>query len=466
MAKRILIIDDEVSICRILSRFLGRNGYETEEVYSGKHALQLLNAKDYDLILCDYNLGDICGMEILEQVQARFPQTIVIFISGTGDIPTAINLVKGGAYQFLTKPLYPDIILETISHAFQENKTIPGKSAPALPVAPDPDYIKGSSPAATRLFEYVNLVAPTDYNVIIRGETGTGKEALAQFLHKGSRRRDHSFIAIDCGSLSRELAASELFGHQKGAFTGAQQDKKGAFELADGGTLFLDEIGNLSYEIQMLLLRALQEKVIRRVGEIQERKVDVRVLVASNDNLQELVYQKKFREDLYHRLNEFTLDVPPLRERMADIPLFVNAFMQQAARHLGKKAPDVSPGVWDLFYSYTWPGNIRELQNVIKRACLLTPEGHSISEKSLPLEITTKGCSMHKMAANDIPATAYKEDLTEDFRLKNVILEAERNKILSVLEEVNYNKTKAAALLDIDRKTLYNKLKLINEDSK
>jgi two-component system response regulator HydG len=465
MVKRILIIDDELSICQILSNFLNRNGYDAEVAHSGMQAMQLLSGKDYDLILCDYNLGDICGIEILEQVQARFPKVIVIFISGTGDIPTAVNLVKGGAYHFLTKPLYPDLILTTIDHAFRDDKSIRAKNAGALPASPDPDYIRGTSSAANRLFEYVDLVAPTDYNVIIRGETGTGKEALAKFLHKGSQRKERPFIAIDCGSLSLELAASELFGHQKGAFTGAQQDKKGAFELADGGTLFLDEIGNLPYETQMLLLRALQEKVIRRVGEIQERKVDIRVIVASNNNLQELVHQKKFREDLYHRLNEFTLDVPPLRERMSDLPLFVGAFTRQVARHLGKKVADIAPEVWDLFYGYSWPGNIRELQNVIKRACLLTPEDEFISEGSLPLEITANLCGIGKIPG-DLSANSYKEDLVEDFRLKNVILEAERNKILSVLEEVNYNKTKAAALLDIDRKTLYNKLKVINEEFK
>lgn len=465
MAKRILIADDELSICQILSRFLSRNGYDTEVVHSGKQAMHLLNEKVYDLILCDYNLGDICGIEILEQVRARFPQTIVIFISGMGDIPTAVNLVKGGAYHFLTKPLYPDLILETIDHAFQEDKPTQKKSISASSPAPEPDYIKGSSPAAKRLFEYVDLVAPTDYNVIIRGETGTGKEALAQFLHKGSRRKDRSFIAIDCGSLSRDLAASELFGHQKGAFTGAQQDKKGAFELADGGTLFLDEIGNLPYETQMLLLRALQEKVLRRVGEVRERKVNVRVIVASNDNLQDLVHQKKFREDLYHRLNEFTLDAPPLRERMADLPLFVDAFMQQAAGHLGKKIAGIGREVWELLYNYSWPGNIRELQNVIKRACLLTPEDHFISEQSLPLEITAKTFCMPAIAL-EANSFSQREGEPQDSRLKNVILEAERNKILSVLEEVNYNKTKAAALLDIDRKTLYNKLKVINEEFK
>ena len=457
--KNILIVDDEPSICQILHQFLKRHGFNTTIANSGSQAFQLLKANKYDLILCDYNLGDIIGVEILNKVQQLSPETIVIFISGYGDINTAVNLIKDGAYHFLTKPLYPDLILETITNALNQNK--PYKKSDSTPIveahAPV-TYIKGKSPAATRLFQHINLVAPTTYNVIIHGDTGTGKEALAHFLHIGSNRSSQPFVAIDCGSLSKELAASELFGHKKGAFTGALQDKKGAFEAADGGTLFLDEIGNLPYEVQNYLLRALQEKLIRRVGDIQEVKVDVRVIVASNENLLELVQQKLFREDLYHRLNEFTLEVPTLHERKPDLYLFIDEFIKQATFNLGKKINGLTEEVRDLFDAYHWPGNIRELQNVIKRACLLTEANNPIDKNSLPLEIITplnKKSRAEESIGDNTSRTSS--------GLKDIALEAERTRIYDVLEKVNYNKTKAAEILEIDRKTLYNKLRIMKD---
>jgi two-component system response regulator HydG len=462
-SRSILIVDDEPSICQILNQFLKRHGFITTIANSGSQAFQLLKANKYDLILCDYNLGDIVGVEILNKVRQISPETIIIFISGYGDINTAVNLIKDGAYHFLTKPLYPDLILETINNSLNQarpakksDQTAPADAAP-IPVT----YIKGNSPAAIRLFQHINLVAPTTYNVIIHGDTGTGKEALAHFLHTGSNRSSQPFIAIDCGSLSKELAASELFGHKKGAFTGAMNDKKGAFELADGGTLFLDEIGNLPYEVQNYLLRALQEKLIRRVGDILEVKVDVRVIVASNENLQELVQQKLFREDLYHRLNEFTLEVPTLHERKPDLPLFVDEFIKQATHHLGKKINGLKEEVKELFDAYHWPGNIRELQNVIKRACLLTEANGFIDRNSLPLEIVAPFNGNNRHARNEEPEMS--AAIRPSSGLKDVALEAERIRIYKVLEKVNYNKTKAAEILEIDRKTLYNKLKLMKE---
>lgn len=460
-SRSILIVDDEPAICQILNQFLKRHGFITTIANSGSQAFQLLKANKYDLILCDYNLGDIIGVEILNKVQQISPETIFIFISGYGDINTAVNLVKDGAYHFLTKPLYPDLILQTIENALNQTRPDNRKADhPQEPIAQAPaTYIKGKSPAAIRLFQHINLVAPTTYNVIIHGDTGTGKEALAHFLHTGSNRASKPFIPIDCGSLSKELAASELFGHKKGAFTGALQDKKGAFELADGGTLFLDEIGNLPYEVQNYLLRALQEKLIRRVGDIIEVKVDVRVIVASNENLQELVQQKLFREDLYHRLNEFTLEVPTLHDRKPDLPLFVEEFIKQATANLGKKIKGITDEVNDLFNAYQWPGNIRELQNVIKRACLLTEADSLIGKQSLPLEIITPLNKRNKTEEVD-ESPIVKSSLG----LKDVALEAERIRIYKVLEKVNYNKTKAAELLEIDRKTLYNKLKMMKDN--
>jgi len=465
-SRSILIIDDEPAICQILNQFLKRHGFITTVANSGSQAFQLLKANKYDLILCDYNLGDVIGVEILNRVQQISPETIFIFISGYGDINTAVNLVKDGAYHFLTKPLYPDLILETIENALNQSRPSPAKKSDgagtsdkqgegAVPVT----YIKGKSPAAVRLFQHINLVAPTNYNVIIHGDTGTGKEALAHFLHTGSSRASQPFIPIDCGSLSKELAASELFGHKKGAFTGALQDKKGAFELADGGTLFLDEIGNLPYEVQNYLLRALQEKLIRRVGDINEVKVDVRVIVASNESLMELVQQKLFREDLYHRLNEFTLEVPTLHDRKPDLPLFVDEFIKQATANLGKRIKGLTDETKDLFNAYHWPGNIRELQNVIKRACLLTEADGLIDKNSLPLEIVTPLNRRGRTEETGESVVTAKPAAG----LKDVALEAERVRIYKVLEKVNYNKTKAAEILEIDRKTLYNKLKAMKD---
>ena len=446
--KKILIIDDDPSICKILSKFLQKSGYEVATALSGKQALLLLKKESLHLVVCDYNLGDINGLEVLSKINALYPQTIVIFISGYGNIQTAVDLVKEGAFHFLTKPLYPDIILKTIEEALSQKKPEKEKvSAKPRQLVTKDKYVKGNSSAAKKLFKHVALVAPTDYSVIIHGETGTGKEALARLIHEQSSRKHQNFVAIDCGSLSKELAASELFGHMKGSFTGALQDKKGAFEIADRGTIFLDEIGNLSYEVQMYLLRTLQEKSVRCIGEVKEKIVDVRVIAASNEDLCEKVRQKSFREDLYHRLNEFKLEVPRLCERIEDLPLLVQSFISQAEALLDKKIKGLSPRVKELFERYSWPGNIRELQNVIKRACLLTEDGTQIEVDSLPLEITDFS-EMNKVA--------------QPVELKNVILEAQKNEIIRVLEKVNYNKTKAASILKIDRKTLYNKLKEIN----
>ena len=446
--KKILIIDDDPSICKILSKFLQKSGYEVATALSGKQALLLLKKESFHLVVCDYNLGDINGLEVLSKINALYPQTIVIFISGYGNIQTAVDLVKEGAFHFLTKPLYPDIILKTIEEALSQKKPEKEKvSAKPRQLVTKDKYVKGNSSAAKKLFKHVALVAPTDYSVIIHGETGTGKEALARLIHEQSSRKHQNFVAIDCGSLSKELAASELFGHMKGSFTGALQDKKGAFEIADRGTIFLDEIGNLSYEVQMYLLRTLQEKSVRCIGEVKEKIVDVRVIAASNEDLCEKVRQKSFREDLYHRLNEFKLEVPRLCERIEDLPLLVQSFISQAEALLDKKIKGLSPRVKELFERYSWPGNIRELQNVIKRACLLTEDGTQIEVDSLPLEITDFS-EMNKVA--------------QPVELKNVILEAQKNEIIRVLEKVNYNKTKAASILKIDRKTLYNKLKEIN----
>lgn len=469
--KKILIVDDEISVCTLLTRFLSKNGYDAQSCTSGAEATRMLKNTSYDIMLCDYHLQDITGKELFEKIQPLYPGLIVLFITGYADVRVAVDLIKNGAYHYLSKPLYPDEILKIIGNALAEgnkpatpqDKTADLKKVEATDVASPEGYVIGKSDASMYLFEHVNLVAPTDYSVIICGETGTGKKALAHLIHQKSNRRNGPFIAIDCGSLSKELAASELFGHEKGAFTGALHTKEGAFEQAEGGTLFLDEIGNLSYEVQVYLLRALQEKSVRRVGSVKTQNVDIRIIVASNENLYNSVLGKTFREDLYHRLNEFTLKVPALRERKADLPLFVNTFLAAASQELGKQTAGIPESVWELLLAYQWPGNIRELKNVIRRACLLTPAGKEISQKALPLEL------LHSRQQGNIPeyilsaANSKEESAEQDPSLKSAALQGEHKRIMEVLQQVKFNKTKAAEILNIDRKTLYNKLRSMQQ---
>jgi two-component system response regulator HydG len=475
--KKILIVDDEISVCTLLTRFLSKNGYDAQSCTSGAEAMRLLKSEHFDIMLCDYHLQDINGKELFEKIQPLYPHIIVIFITGYADVRVAVDLIKNGAYHYLSKPLYPDEILKIINNASLEGN-VPAR-APVEMASPeikinttdgsDPDgYVIGDSEASRHLFEHVNLVAPTDYSVIVYGETGTGKEALAHLIHKKSNRKNGPFIAIDCGSLSKELAASELFGHEKGAFTGALHSKEGAFEQAEGGTIFLDEIGNLSYDVQVYLLRALQEKSVRRVGGVKTQKVDIRIIVASNENLYDNVLNKTFREDLYHRLNEFTLKVPALRERDTDLPLFVNSFLNAASGELNKNIPGISDPVWELLLAYKWPGNIRELKNVIRRACLLTPAGKEISQKALPLELlNSKNMnSFHPHltgTGNDGEQSKDTAIAEASSSLKSAATLGEQKRIMEVLQQVKFNKTKAAEILNIDRKTLYNKLRSMQQ---
>ncbi|WP_118973102.1 sigma-54-dependent transcriptional regulator [Taibaiella koreensis] len=473
--KKILIVDDELSVCTLLTRFLSKNGYDAQSCTSGADALRQLKSESYDIMLCDYHLQDITGKELFEKIQPLYPNIIVIFITGYADVRVAVDLIKNGAYHYLSKPLYPDEILKIIDNALKDGNmpvathAIPeaknGYSTPGPLTTASPDgYVIGESEASRNLFEHVNLVAPTDYSVILYGETGTGKEALAHLIHQKSNRRNGPFIAIDCGSLSKELAASELFGHEKGAFTGALHTKEGAFEQAEGGTIFLDEIGNLSYEVQVYLLRALQEKSVRKVGGVKTIKVDIRIIVASNENLYENVLNKTFREDLYHRLNEFTLKVPALREREADLPQFVNTFLANAGKELNKSIAGISPAVWELLLVYKWPGNIRELKNVIRRACLLTPEGKEITQKALPLELLNSK-NMSQFAPQQSRSGNEEDQSGNDPSLKNAAIQGEQKRIMEVLQQVKFNKTKAAEILNIDRKTLYNKLRSMQQSN-
>ncbi|MGF7217555.1 two-component system response regulator HydG [Spirosoma lacussanchae] len=479
--EKILIIDDNNDICLLLERFLGKQGYKTASVQRGEDGLVLLRKESFELVICDFKLPDIDGLEMLRRIKVMHPTTAVIIITGYSDVRVAVQTVKHGAYDYVTKPLYPDEILYTIKGALErrsQSLTQPAATvaSPAKAtstraagnkgsLAPDGKrFIFGKSRVAEQLQKHIDLIAPTDMSVIITGETGTGKEFVANAIHLKSKRADKSFVAIDCGALSKELAGSELFGHVKGAFTGAMSDKAGSFEFANGGTLFLDEIGNLSYDNQIKLLRVLQERKIRRIGSNQDIAVDVRIIVATNEDLREAVRQGRFREDIYHRIDEFEIHLSPLRERKADIMIFAEHFLELANRQLEKDILGFDDEAKEKLKEYYWHGNLRELQNVVKRAVLLT-SGDYVEADVLPHEIITPQYFAPDDTAGNVqvsfdPARPGVPVMSQSAaNLKSVSENAERVAILKVLEKTGYNKTKAAEVLNIDRKTLYNKLK-------
>ncbi|WP_199120207.1 sigma-54 dependent transcriptional regulator [Pedobacter sp. ASV28] len=470
--RKILIVDDEVNIGLLLSKFLTRNSFNVTSATSGNSAMEYLAKDSYDLVLCDYRLEDTDGKEMLVKIKESYPKTGVIIITGYSDIKLAVELIKLGAYDYITKPLYPDEILNTINKAIETqialNASLPEttpqeqektKSSKANYVLTD-EFVIGQSAASKDLMKQILLVSPTAYSVILMGDSGTGKESVAKAIHLNSPRKDKPFVAMDCGSLTKELAGSEFFGHEKGSFTGALYTKIGHFEMANGGTLFLDEVGNLSYDIQAALLRTVQERKIKRIGSTKEIDLDVRIIVATNENLQDAISKGKFREDLYHRFNEFSINLPPISQRGKDILAFAETFLQLANQELNKDIKGFSPEVVECFMTYNWPGNVRELKNVVRRATLLT-ETDEIQLKALPLEISTYA------KAPILNATYSAEpERTKPRDLKNAALEAEYETILKVLREVNFNKTKAAKILNIDRKTLYNKMKAIDLDNR
>lgn len=447
---RILIVDDDPTFCMMLKTFLSNNGFEVWEVFSAGSGSKAFRDSNFDIVLTDYRLPDKDGIELLKEFKALKPNVPVILMTRYADIRTAVNAIKLGAFEYVAKPVNPDEILLTIRTALKkksEMEEIQDASKRSFYLRPtDFNFVEGISPRAQRILQYANLVAPTDMSVIIHGESGTGKEYIARIIHMKSKRKNKPFVAVDCGALSNELAASELFGHMKGSFTDAHSDKEGQFQIANGGTLFLDEIGNLSYEIQLKLLRATQEKKIRRVGGTRDIDVDVRIIVASNEDLDKAVKRGAFREDLYHRLNEFRIDVPSLKERKEDIDIFAHHFLNLANEELGKEVHTIDSAVLEKFIQYSWPGNIREMRNVLKRSVLLA-QSDKITTDLLPPEI------LHE--TNDRPISEFP---TTD--LKVISETNERNVIVQALEKAYYNKTKAAKMLNIDRKTLYNKMRL------
>lgn len=457
----ILIIDDDVDMCLLLQRFLTKNGFRADAVHTGAKGLLKLTEEKYNLLLCDFRLGDTDGREILKTVKALYPEMAVIIVTGYSDIRIAVDVVKLGAFDYVTKPLIPAEVLSIIEKALSSS----GNKQPSVSPAPAGDdkavrlssssdkFFEGSSQVSREMYKQIQVIAPTNYSVILYGESGTGKEVVAKTIHSRSERKDYPFIAMDCGTLTKELAGSELFGHEKGAFTGAVTAKTGHFELAHRGTLLLDEVANLPYDVQVSLLRVIQERKFKRVGGIKDIDVDVRIIVASNENLQDAYKKGRFREDLYHRFNEFSIHVPPLRMRQDDIMRFANYFLEISNSELNKSITGFDPEVSELFMNYSWPGNLRELRNIIRRAALLTDKGE-VKTSSLPMELANYKLFTEPEHA---PHPEVSKPLETD--LKTAATEAELETIKRVLKQVNYNKTKAAKILNIDRKTLYNKMR-------
>ena len=493
--QKILVIDDDRDMCLLLKRFLSKHGYDIEDANTAKKALELLDTTEYDLVLCDFRLDNMDGKTMLIKIKEKYPHMPVIIITGYSDIKIAVEVMKLGAYDYVTKPLFPDEIILTIRKALEKNdqKNVP---APATAVSASNNnndnkdnkngtdnitisgqYIFGDSMAFRQILQQIELVGPTNYSVIIYGESGSGKEAIAQEIHKRSKRSHKPFVAIDCGALSKELAGSELFGHEKGAFTGALNQKVGSFELANGGTIFLDEIANLSYDIQVSLLRVVQERRMRRVGGTKDIDLDVRIIIASNEPLWESSKKGKFREDLFHRFNEFSMTIPPLRDRKSDIMIFARHFLKLTNEELNKKVKGFSAEVEETFQKYIWYGNLRELKNVVKRATLLS-DGEYIEDRSLPFEIVNfNKLSFEGASEPAAPATtnamspnvsthvttSHGRTVLDETTLKAASIDAEYEMIIEALKQANFNKSKAAKLLNIDRKTLYNKMKQYQE---
>ena len=470
--KKILIIEDDVSFCLMMKTFLTKKGFEVFNAFSFKEATVILKDQQLDLVLTDVRLPDSDGIEILKHIKEVNSAIQVILMTGYTDIKTAVNVMKMGAFDYVSKPINSDEILHTINKALTEG----GKTSTFVNTSAESDkketrpvknaytgshFIKGKSAKSKELYDFINVVAPTNISVLIIGDSGTGKENIAYSIHKLSKRENMPYVAVDCGAIPKDLAASEFFGHVKGSFTGAVTDKIGHFEAANGGTIFLDEVGNLTYDVQVQLLRALQERKVKPVGSSKEIDVDIRIIAATNEDLQKAVREGDFREDLYHRLNEFSIQAPRLNERGKDVLEFAEFFIAQSNVELERNVEGLSDEVTEVFLSYEWPGNLREMRNIIKRAVLLS-SSNLIEKSVLPAEMFQH--NVLKNADVDTAVIASSDGFAgasmqrEDLKLYSSTNEEQLIRV--ALEKAKYNKTKAANILGIDRKTLYNKLKL------
>ena len=446
MSRRILIVDDDVAFGVMLKTWFQKNSWETVLISSLEQALQVSASSQFDLILSDLRLPDGDGIMFLTYLREKKIMTPFIIMTGYADVQTAVNAIKLGAFDYLKKPIIPEVLQQKIELAITQDKADKKdkKDKEDKKEKGVATMVKGNSPVIQRVYTHVSLVAPTKMSVLVLGESGTGKEYIARMIHDQSGRKDKPFIAVDCGSLSMELAPSELFGHKKGSFTSAIADKRGVFEEAKGGTVFLDEVGNLPYEVQKQLLRALQEQKVRPVGSAQDIDVDVRIVAATNEDLEKAIEEGRFRQDLYHRINEFSIEVPPLRDRVEDLEEFAYHFLKQANAELGKDVKCISNEALDIMKQYQWDGNLRELRNVIRRATLFA-ENNEISADNLPV----------------LKNKTQKAPEVEDMALQPG---DEKEQILAALKKARGNKTVAAKLLQIDRKTLYNKMHLYGID--
>lgn len=442
---RILIVEDDIAFGTMMQTWLKKKGFDVDKATSVGAAVRLIGDKPaYNLVLSDLRLPDRDGLELLAWMHKNSMPIPFIVMTNYAEVQNAVLAMKSGAADYIAKPIQPDILLSKIKDALQnaDNATA-AATTPTNNTTTTPQHhntttrhIEGNSEASRQLYSYVSLVAPTPMSVLILGASGTGKEYVARRIHEQSQRAGKPFVALDCGAIPRDVAASEFFGHKKGAFTGADSDKLGAFEAANGGTLFLDEVGNLSYEVQVQLLRALQERRVRPLGGIEERPIDIRLVAATNENLEQAVAEGRFREDLYHRLSEFTIYMPQLSERGTDLFLFADLFVRLANEDLSRNVEGFEARAAEMLASHTWPGNLRELNNVVKRAVLVA-RGPYITQEEL---------SAAMGPVRQEPITALHD------------ADAERQRILNALQQCGGNKSKAARMLGIDRKTLYNKL--------
>ena len=454
--KSVLIVEDDITYGMMLKTWLAKNGFVVNSASSIARAQKLIETEEPDLILSDLRLPDRDGLDLLRWLGQKELFIPLIIMTGYADIQSAVMAMKEGASDYIAKPVNPEELLKKMEEALKSapKRKTAAESVGATPVSAKAEravaadlkpaaaawseYLEGESEAARQLYNYVRLVAPTNMSVLVNGASGTGKEYVAHRIHSLSKRADKPFIAIDCGAIPKELAASEFFGHVKGAFTGALSDKTGAFVAANGGTIFLDEIGNLSYEVQVQLLRALQERIIRPVGSTREISVDVRLVSATNENLEQAIERGAFREDLYHRINEFTLSIPQLKDRREDILLFAKFFLDQANREMDKQVVGFDEKVSRAMLDYHWPGNLRQMKNVVRRATLLAQGKYITLDDMGDLQV--------------VPPQPVSMALRNE--------ETEKQRIVEALKQTGYNKSRAALLLGIDRKTLYNKLKL------
>ena len=435
---KILIVDDELSVRNSLQAWFQEEGYTVDVAASGKEALTKITERNWDIFFLDIKMPGMSGLELQEKIKKILPNSTVIIITAYASVDSAITAMKAGAYDYLTKPFDPDYVTLLVRNAVERKKLVleTARLKQSLEKISSAKEIIGKSSEIKRVMDLIKVVSEADSTVLIHGESGTGKELVARAIHANSRRRYHPIVTINCGALPESLLESELFGHEKGAFTGAQYARKGKFEMADGGTIFLDEIGNISPKIQMEFLRVLEDKHFYRVGGSKEREADFRTIAATNKDLAVAMDQGEFRSDLYYRLNVFTIQIPPLRDRKDDIPLLAEHFLHIYASDMNKPIGSISTAAMDILRNYNWPGNVRELENAVERAVVIC-SGDEIRPEDFPFSIDAPG------------------DATGGSTMESV----QKNHIQKILDQADWNISRAAGILQVDRVTLYNKIK-------